>query len=277
MPQSTLLCLGYGYSAAALAAITGPDVSVLGTTRSSTGGGAFERIDWQDETAVSDAIGKATHILISTPPGPDGDPVLLRHGHALATAQPAWVGYLSTTGVYGDRDGDWVDEQGALDPVSARGQRRVDAETAWLDTGLPVSIFRLPGIYGPGRSALDRLRAGTARRIVKPGQIFSRIHVDDLARVLLASMSGKSDLTVFNVADDEPAPPQDVIAFAAGLLGIEPPPEQDFETADLSAMARSFYGESKRVSNRRIREELGVDLEYPNYRIGLQAILDAGF
>ncbi|WP_424930155.1 SDR family oxidoreductase [Amaricoccus tamworthensis] len=277
MSKSSLLCLGYGYSAAALAAIIGDDVSVTGTTRSKPGDATFNRIDWADRAAVDQAINEATHILITAPPNAEGDPILLRHHEALLTASPAWVGYLSTTGVYGDRSGDWVDEDSALAPVGERGRRRVDAERAWRETGLPLSIFRLPGIYGPGRSALDRLRAGKARRVVREGQIFSRIHVDDLAQVLRAEMFSGGGPGVYNVADDEPAPPQDVIAFGADLLGIEPPPEIPFESADLSPMARSFYGESKRVCNRRIQEDLGVELKYPNFRVGLRAILEAGY
>jgi nucleoside-diphosphate-sugar epimerase len=186
------------------------------------------------------------------------------------------VGYLSTTGVYGDRGGDWVDEESALDPVNERSRLRVEAEAAWLQRDLPVHVFRLAGIYGPGRSAFDRLRAGRAQRIVKPGQVFSRIHVADIARVLAASMAAPEPGRVYNVADDEPAPPQDVIEHAAQLLGVEVPPAVPFESADLSPMARSFYRESKRVANDRIKRELGVKLLYPDYRAGLAAVLAAG-
>ncbi len=194
----------------------------------------------------------------------------------LVAAGPRWVGYLSTTGVYGDRGGAWVDEADALAPVNERSRWRVAAEAAWAATGLPVMTFRLAGIYGPGRSALDRLREGRAQRVVKAGQVFSRIHVDDVATVLRTSMERPAPGRAYNVADDEPAPPQDVIAYAAELLGLPPPPEVAFEAAGLSAMARSFYGESKRVSNRRMREELGVAPAFPDYRAGLRAILAGG-
>jgi nucleoside-diphosphate-sugar epimerase len=198
--------------------------------------------------------------------------VLARHAADLAAAGIAWVGYLSTTGVYGDRQGGWVDEESAREPVSERGRWRVAAEDAWLASGLPVHLFRLPGIYGPGRSAFERLREGTAQRVVKPGQIFSRIHVDDIAAALRASIARPAPGRAYNLADDEPAPPQDVVAFAAGLLGVAVPPEVPIEAAGLSPMARSFYAESKRVSNRRMKQELRVTLAYPDYRAGLRAI-----
>jgi nucleoside-diphosphate-sugar epimerase len=275
-----LLTLGHGYSAAALAA-TLPDWRRLGTTRSPERAAAMRAagvapLDWADAAAVDAAIAAASHILVSLPPDADGDPVLARHRPALAAARPAWLGYLSTTGVYGDRAGGWVDEASPLAPVGERGRRRVAAEAAWAATGLPVHHFRLAGIYGPGRSALDRLRAGTARRIVKPGQVFSRIHVADIAAALAASIARPDPGRAYNLADDEPAPPEDVIEFAAGLLGLPVPPAVAFEDADLGPMARSFYAESKRVANDRIKRELGLRLAYPDYRRGLAAILAAG-
>jgi nucleoside-diphosphate-sugar epimerase len=275
-----LLTLGHGYSAAALAA-TLPDWRRLGTTRSPERAAAMRAagvapLDWADVAAVDAAIAAASHILVSLPPDADGDPVLARHRPALAAARPAWLGYLSTTGVYGDRAGGWVDEASPLAPVGERGRRRVAAEAAWAATGLPVHHFRLAGIYGPGRSALDRLRAGTARRIVKPGQVFSRIHVADIAAALAASIARPDPGRAYNLADDEPAPPEDVIEFAAGLLGLPVPPAVAFEDADLGPMARSFYAESKRVANDRIKRELGLRLAYPDYRRGLAAILAAG-
>jgi nucleoside-diphosphate-sugar epimerase len=214
------------------------------------------------------------------PPDAAGDPVLDRHGPEIAALPGlAWVGYLSTTGVYGDRGGGWVDEASALRPSGERGRRRVAAEAGWLDLwqrhGVPVQVFRLAAIYGPGRSAIDQLRAGTARRIDKPGQVFSRIHVDDLAAVLAASMARPRPAGVYNVCDDEPAPPEAVTAYAAGLLGIAPPPLAPFAEAELSPMARSFFDDNKRVSNRLIKTELGVTLAYPDYRAGLAAILAA--
>jgi nucleoside-diphosphate-sugar epimerase len=280
MPRPVLLTLGHGYSAARLAA-TLDGWRLLGTARSTEAGAAMraagvEPITWADAAAVDAAIAAADHLLVSIPPDAAGDPVLARHGAALAAARPHWVGYLSTTGVYGDRGGGWVDEESALAPVHARGRWRVAAEAAWRATALPVHVFRLAGIYGPGRSPFDRLRAGTAQRVVKPGQVFCRIHVDDLAQTLRASMARPHPGRAYNVADDEPAPPQDVIAYAAGLLGLPAPPEVPLEEAALSPMARSFFAESKRVANRRIKEELGVRLAYPDYRTALAAILAAG-
>ena len=226
------------------------------------------------------ALARVTHLLASIPPVGDADPVLAHHAAALAAIKLKWVGYLSTTGVYGDCDGGWVDERAGLHPTGSRGRARVAAETAWLDlvyAGVPVHVFRLAGIYGPGRSPLDAVRAGTARRIVKPGQVFSRIHVDDIATVLAASMAQPNPGAVYNVCDDEPAPPQDVIAYAAALLGVPAPPDVPFGEAvkTMSEMARSFYDDNKRVSNRRIKDELGVDLAYPDYRAGLKALLAA--
>ena len=199
-------------------------------------------------------------------------------GAALAAAGPFdWVGYLSTTGVYGDRGGARVDEASALRPTTTRGRRRVDAEAAWLglhrDHGLPVHVFRLAGIYGPGRSQLDQVRAGRARRIVKPGQVFSRIHVDDIAAVLDASMQRPNAGAAYNVCDDVAAPPQDVVAYACRLLGVAPPPPVPIADAELGEMARSFYAENKRVDNGRIKRELGVTLAYPSYREGLAELL----
>lgn len=280
VPDPVLLTLGHGYSAGRVAA-TLPGWRRLGTVRSAGAGavlaaGGIEPVLWDDAAGVAAAVAAASHVLVSVPPDAEGDPVLARLGAALEAARPRWVGYLSTTGVYGDRGGGWVDEEGALEPVNERSRWRVAAERGWLATGLPVMVFRLAGIYGPGRSAFDRLREGRAQRVVKTGQVFSRIHVDDVAAVLRASMERPVAGRAYNVADDEPAPPQDVIAFAAALLGVPAPVEVAFEEAGLSVMARSFYAESKRVSNRRIREELGVTLAYPTYREGLEAILAAG-
>jgi nucleoside-diphosphate-sugar epimerase len=218
-----------------------------------------------------------THLLSSVPPDADGDPVLRHHAADLAALPGlAWVGYLSTTGVYGDRQGGWVDEDSNLTPGTERGRRRLAAERAWLASGLPVHLFRLAGIYGPGRNQLAGLRAGTAQRIDKPGQVFSRIHVDDIATVLAASIACPSPGRAYNVCDNEAAPPAEVVAHAAGLLGMAPPPLVPFATAELSPMARSFYADSKRVDNARIKAELGVALRYPTYREGLAALLAAG-
>jgi nucleoside-diphosphate-sugar epimerase len=215
-------------------------------------------------------------VLASIGPDEAGDPVLAHHLTDLrryATLQ--WVGYLSTTGVYGDRDGAWVDEADAVAPSMARTRRRVAAEGHWQASGLPVHVFRLAGIYGPGRgrNALEAVRAGTARRIVKPGQVFGRVHVDDIVQALRASVARPNPGAVYNVADDEPAPPQDVVAFACALLGVAPPPEVPYEQVELSPMARSFYADNRRIDNARIKRELGVILRYPTYRDGLRAIL----
>ena len=224
-------------------------------------------------------LGKADHILISVPPEQNGsDPVLNFAGAALAALQDQikWVGYLSTTGVYGDHQGAWIDEETPAGLLSERGQRRVAAEAQWAATGLPMNYFRLAGIYGPGRNSLRALQNGTARRVVKQGQVFSRIHLADITRILEASMANPNAGRAYSVCDDTPAPPQDVVTYAAELMGVSPPALQDFATAELSPMARSFYGENKRIRNYRIKEELGVSLEYPDYRAGLSALWESG-
>lgn len=231
----------------------------------------------QPGEGIGAALASATHILQSIAPDEAGDPVLLHHGADVARCRPQWIGYLSTVGVYGDHDGAWVDEDTPCRPVSRRSVQRVAAENAWLEFSaqedLPVQIFRLSGIYGPGRNALVNLREGTARRLVKPGQVFNRIRVEDIAGALEASLE-RPNTRIYNVTDDEPAPPQDVVAYAAEIMGVQPPPEQDFETAELSQMARSFYGENKRVSNERIKRELGYQLLYRDYRISLRNLLN---
>jgi nucleoside-diphosphate-sugar epimerase len=230
-------------------------------------------LDWADWEAVDRAIGAADAILASLPPGAAGEPVLARHGAALAAAPAGWVGYLSTTGVYGDRQGGWVDEESALRPVHDRGRWRVQAEAGWHATGLPVEVFRLAGIYGPGRNVLDKLREGRAQRVVKPGQVFSRVHVDDVGQALAAALAAPRPGRVLNLADDLPAPPGEVLAYAAGLLGMPAPPEIPLDAAELTPLARSFWDESKRVSNRRLKAELGLVLRWPDYRAGLRGIL----
>ena len=227
--------------------------------------------------ALDRAIATATHVLASAPPAESGDPIITQHGRALAASPSlAWIGYLSTVGVYGDHQGGWVDETTPVKPLAERGRRRVDAERVWLglaaQTGKRVQVFRLPGIYGPGRSAFDGLRDGSARRIVKPGQVFNRVHVADIAQVLAIAMQGGGGEAIYNVCDDEPAPPADVIAFAARLIGVAPPVEETFDAAKLSPMAASFYAESKRVRNALIKADFGVRLLYPSYREGLAAI-----
>ncbi|MBI5163775.1 MAG: SDR family oxidoreductase [Magnetospirillum sp.] len=229
----------------------------------------------RDHPLPAAALAGTTHLLSSVPPDAAGDPVLDQLGESLAALKPHWAGYLSTTGVYGDRGGAWVDEDSPLTPTLDRSRRRVAAEATWRASGLPVHIFRLAGIYGPGRSAIDSLREGKARRGVKPGQVFSRIHVEDIAGTVMASLARPRPGAVYNVCDDDPAPPDRVIAHAASLLGIAPPPEIAWEDAEatLSPMALSFYADNKRVSNRRLKEELGVTLAFPSYRDGLKAML----
>jgi len=277
-----LFCFGLGFSGLALAErLRARGWRVSGTTRSAdkarelSARGITTHAFGPEQALEPSAFADASHVVSAVPPDAAGDLVLARHGADLERLDPAWVGYLSTTGVYGDRAGGWVDETAPLEPVGERGRRRVAAEAGWRALGLKLHVFRLAGIYGPGRSALDAVRAGTARRIVKPGQWFSRIHVEDLAAVLEASIGRPNPGAVYNVCDDEPAPPQDVIEHACRLLGRAPPPALAFDQADLSPMARSFYGESKRVSNARIKRELGVRLRYPDYRAGLAALLSA--
>jgi nucleoside-diphosphate-sugar epimerase len=268
-----LFCFGLGFSALALMRRLRPQGwQISGTNR---GGAACEGVTvWRfdgSEPVPDRAFDGVTHLLLSVPPGSDGDPVLNLHRDRLARRNFDWVGYLSTTGVYGDAAGEWVDEDSPLLPSTERGHRRLAAEEAWRDL-LDAHLFRLAGIYGPGRNQLVSLLDGTAKRIVKPGQVFSRIHVDDIAGVLAVSIERPNPRRAYNVCDDEPAPPQDVVAFAAELLGMEPPPEISFFDAELSPMARSFYAESKRVSNSRIKQELGYKLLYPTYREGLEAL-----
>jgi nucleoside-diphosphate-sugar epimerase len=280
----TFLALGYGYSARALAeSLMHDGWRVLGTyrdaaKRESVAETGAEPVAFTRD-ALEEVLPEVTHILMSAAPTRDGhDPALAIVREAIARRAPAldWVGYLSTTGVYGDAGGDWVDETSPLNGHTPRATARIRAEADWAEIpDLPLHIFRLAGIYGPGRGPFEKIRKGTARRIIKDNQIFSRIHVDDIAQVLRASMARPNPGAAYNVCDDEPAPPQDVLTCAAELLGVAPPPEVAFEDADMSPMARSFYADSKRVSNRRIREELEVDLLYPGYRVGLQAVLAA--
>lgn len=279
--MSVLLSFGHGYSARALAQLLMPQGwRVFGTTRHSDKasvlrGEGVTPLIWPGDD-VTTAIDQATHLLISAAPDEAGDPVLrlVRDEIAARAGEFAWVGYLSTTGVYGDHDGDWVDEASPLSPTTTRGQARVKAEADWAAIGLPLHIFRLAGIYGPGRGPFEKVRHGTARRIIKPGQVFSRIHVDDIAQVLAASITRPNPGAAYNLCDDDPAPPEDVIAYAAQLLGLPIPPGEDFATAEMTPMARSFYAESKKVRNDRIKDELGVRLIYPDYRTGLRALLD---
>jgi nucleoside-diphosphate-sugar epimerase len=287
-----LLAFGFGYSAREIARrLQGEGWRIWGTGRSAENLGEMERQGvapiFFDGTKMGsdleDAIAQATHLLISVPPDKGGsDPVLDLCGQAISESPSlAWIGYLSTIGVYGDHGGGWVDETTPVNPVSWRSEDRAKAEAAWAAlagrSGAPLDIFRLAGIYGPGRSVVDRLRQGKAQVIVKPGQVFNRIHVADIAQTVekaLARPAASPQARIFNVTDDEPAPPQDVMIFAASLLGVEPAPLIPIEEANLSGMALSFYEESKRVHNDAIKRDLGVRLAYPTYREGLRALAE---
>jgi nucleoside-diphosphate-sugar epimerase len=276
-----LLIFGLGYSASAIVhELSGEAASIVGTVRSPSAAPAAAPTIVFDgarpSPEVTAALGGATHLIVSIPPGESGDPVLARHaGDILGAPNLRWIGYLSTVGVYGDHGSAWVDEATPCHPGQPRSQQRLVAETAWqalaARKGAPLAVFRLAGIYGPGRNALANLADGEARRIVKPGQIFNRIHVADIAQAVAAALR-RDAAGIFNVADDEPAPPQDVIAFAAGLMGVSPPPEIPFAEASLSPMGRSFYAESKRVSNARLKRDLRLALRFPTYRHGLRSL-----
>ena len=282
-----LFCFGLGYTAQTLAARKrDAGWTVVGTCRSpgkqaALAARGFETMLFDRNRPIRDAqeiLAGTTHILISAPPDEAGDPVLGAHrADLLALETLEWVGYLSTTGVYGDRAGGWVDETTPISSEAARNRLRAEAEGAWLalarEYGMPVHAFRLAGIYGPGRNQLVALREGRARRIIKKGQVFGRIHVDDIATVLEASMAKPNPGAIYNVVDNEPEDSATVIEHAATLLGIAPPPLEPYETVEMSPMARSFYEECRRVRNDRIKRELGVTLRYPTYREGLAALL----
>ncbi len=299
MTASRLFCFGLGYTASRLARrLLAEGWTVAGTCQSPETEAellelGFDVFLFDGDGPLDDpeaALRGSTHLLVSVPPGLDGgggdgisgggDPVLARHrGDIIETGGLRWVGYLSTTGVYGDTGGAMVDEDASLNPTSDRSRQRLEAEDGWRalyeEHGLPVHVFRLAGIYGPGRSTLDQVRAGRARRVLKPGHMFSRIHVDDIGRVIKASMDNPHPGRVYNLADDEPASPSDVTAFAYELLGADPPPVIPFEEAakDMSPMGLSFWRDNRRIDNARIKNELGVSLAYPDYRDGLRAIL----
>jgi nucleoside-diphosphate-sugar epimerase len=285
-----LFCFGLGFSAQALARrLDGAGWRIAGTCRGEdkrrrleAAGIEAHLFDRGRPLAEPErALTGTTALLISAPPDAAGDPVLDYHAEGIAALRPAWIGYLSTTGVYGDTRGALVDETAPLQPTSERSRRRVAAEAAWLafgrNQGLAVHIFRLAGIYGPGRSVFAQVRAGQARRIDRPGHLFSRIHVDDIARVVEASLARPSFGAIYNVCDDEPAAQADVIAYACGLLGLPVPPLVAFEEArkEMSPMALSFWADNRRVDNARIKRELGVCLACPDYRTGLRAVLAA--
>lgn len=289
MEQLNVLVFGAGFSGlAAIEAIgrRNPTARVAGTTRDPAKAARLDALgiaahlfDGAPDPALEDAILGATHILVSIAPGAGGDPVLDAASGIVERAKDLqWIGYYSTIGVYGDAGGDWIDESFPTRALNARIDWRLKAEAQWQalaqSRGVPLAILRLAGIYGPGRSAFDKLRAGTARRIVKPGQVFNRIHNADIGEITaLAAARGLEG--IFNIADDEPAPPQDVVCHAAALLGIDPPPETDFDTADLLPLVRSFYAGNRRVANGKIKTALGYAMDHPTYRDGLAAILAA--
>jgi nucleoside-diphosphate-sugar epimerase len=289
MTPVRLFVFGLGYTGLAFARAMRDDAGWLGGTVRSPDKAAELRAEGIEAyvfdgkrpgDGVAAALAGATHILVTISQGEGGDPVLAVHGDDIMAARDlGWIGYLSTVGVYGDHGGGWIDEETPPDPRVARTAARIAVEKAWIEFGrrrdVPAGIFRLAGIYGPGRNPFLKLADGTAHRIVKPGQVFNRIHVADIAATLRAAIT-RPAARIYNVADDEPAPPQDVVAYAAGLMGIAPPPEMPFADAELSPMARSFYEGNRRVSNRRIREELSVRLLYPTYRDGLSALWREG-
>ena len=273
MTNNHLFCFGLGYSATFLSrTLMAKGWKISGSVTSKE---KQQRLSKDGYTPYlfmdipQNAFATVTHLLHSIPPDSSGDPVL-QHLPKLQSLR--WIGYLSTTGVYGNHQGGWVDETMPVNPPNDRSSYRARAEQEWQDTGLPIHIFRLSGIYGPGRSAFDSIRNGTARRIDKPGQVFSRIHVEDIARVLQASIVRPNPGSIYNVADDFPCPQEEVISYACQLLGVTPPPLIPIEQADLSPMARSFYGANRRVSNDKIKKEFQLALKYPSYRDGLQSI-----
>lgn len=290
-PGRRLFCFGLGYVGQALATpLMADGWRVAGTSRDAAGcarlaPAGIDAFVYDGRTPLREftaALDGTTHLLASIPPDADGDPALRHHAEDLASLGGlAWVGYLSTTGVYGDTGGRWVDEDSPLEPSGERGARRVTAEAQWRDLwwdhGLPVHVFRLAGIYGPGRGPVESVRNGSARRIHKAGQVFSRIHVADIVQVLQASMAAPRPGGIYNVCDDEPAPPDDVVAYACDRLGVEKPALVPYHEAEseMSPMARSFYRDNRRVRNDRIKHELGVTLRYPDYRSGIDALVAA--
>ncbi len=284
-----LFCFGLGFSASVLARrLLKSGWRVAGTHRSAEGVATavdlgIEAYQFSPDHPLADpaaALDGTTHIVSSIPPSESGDPVIDLHRDALVSLKSLrWIGYLSATSVYGDRGGAVVSEADALQPVSTRARKRARAESLWLELWakheMPIHVFRLAGIYGPGRSALDQIRKGRAKRIDRPGHKFSRIHVEDIATALMASIETPNPGAIYNLCDDEPAPSAEVTAYAAELLGVDPPPLVPFDEAakDMSPMAREFWADRRTISNRRMHEELGVGLKYPNYREGLSAIL----
>lgn len=290
--KKKLFCFGYGYVAEHLAQTLktdDPTWEICGTTRDPDKLKILREKDvkafwFSDEKPFYDplfALEDVTHILISIPPNKRGDLVFQSHARdILQIPSVKWIGYCSSTAVYGDRDGEWVDEKSEIRPTSERGTKRARAESAWLKmrriAGIPINIFRISGIYGPGRSAIDTVRAGNSRRIDKPGHVFNRIHVDDIVQAMIASMSHPKPGDIYNLADDDPSPSHEVISYACELLGKEPPPLVPYnDMMDMAPMARSFYKDNKRIRNDKIKNKLGVRLKYPDYKAGLKAIFEA--
>ena len=281
----TFLSFGHGYTAQALTPyLNEKGWTVFGTSRSKDNFPDIEKsgatpILWGSDQLRS-IIKEAALVLSSVAPKDGNDPVIQMYGEDLKenSSQIKWAGYLSTIGVYGDTKGEWVNESSPLKPSTNRGIARVSAERKWLKNNfLPSHIFRLGGIYGPNRGPFQKVLQGKAVKIIKPGQVFSRMHILDIVQTLLASISQPKPYSIYNLCDDNPAPPQDVLSYAAKLLNVDQPPTVRFEDADLSEMARSFYAENKRVSNQLIKSELGVDLIYPDYKVGLESLLDHGY
>lgn len=287
-----LFCFGYGYVAQHLAKAlqeSDPTWQIVGTTTdteklSQMREDGIKAFLFSDKMPFNDPIfvlNDVTHILISVPPKQDGDVVFKAHARdILQTSSVEWIGYLSSTAVYGNRDGAWVDETAEVNPTSARGSKRAKAETQWLKmrriAGIPINIFRLSGIYGPDRSALDTVKAGYSKRVHKEGHAFNRVHIDDIIQVLIASMDHPKPGDIYNLADDDPVPSHEVIDYACQLLGIESPPLLEYDDdLDMSPMARSFYKDNKRVCNKKIKEKLGITLKHPTYKSGLDAIIEA--
>lgn len=284
--MNRLFCFGLGYCAGVLSRrLAAKGWAISGTATNSEKVAALKRDGYEafifdgqmHDPEIVEALNNSTHMLLSIPPDAEGDPAFTVYGAEIASSSSiSWIGYYSSVSVYGDSKGEWVNEETVPHPITERGMRRLTAENAWTElartSGKTGVILRLPGIYGPGRSAVDQLRAGKARRIFKPGQVTNRAHVEDIATATEAALQLSAGVHIFNVTDDLPAPPQDVIAYGAELLGVPCPPATDPTDASLSPMARSFYAESKKVSNARMKDELGVRLAYPTYVEGLKAI-----
>ena len=282
--MSDLLSLGHGYAARHIVPVLPDGWRVTGSTRDAAHArvlqeGGIDALIWDpagEPAPLAGALSAATHLISSIAPDRGGADPVLPVLAPLPAPRLRWVGYLSASSVYGDTGGAWIDEDAPANPGTERGKARLAAEEGWRDwctrRGLTLAIFRIAGIYGPGRSAIEALKEGRARRLVRPGHVFNRIHVTDLGRIIAAAAAQQAD-GIFNLCDDLPAPPQDLITHAAALTGLPCPPEEPYDSEALSPMARSFYSENKRLRSRRVGSELGVTLHYPDYRSGLAAII----